>query len=233
MEDGDLTINTSTDGAEGIESKTSMDFNGGSVYVKTYDDCINSAGIIRLAGTRIYAWSTGNDAIDSNALTTGAITVSGGIVIALSTTGGAECALDADNAALVVSGGYLFAAYGSSSNGGFGGGGAGNITVPNSSTATQPTVLASGISLSPSKYISVCDSQGTLLFSFLAPVTISSSTSLISCPEFASGKTYSIGSFTAAPTGCDSEWNGFSIGGSASSITTSKTFTFSRNYISI
>ena len=236
IEDGDLTINTSTDGAEGIESNTSMDFNGGSVYVKTYDDCINSAGIIRLAGTRIYAWSTGNDAIDSNALTTGAITVSGGIVIAFSTAGGAECALDADNAALVVSGGYLFAAYGSSSNGGFGGfggGGAGNITVPNSSTATQPTVLASGISLSPSKYISVCDSQGTLLFSFLAPVTISSSTSLISCPEFASGKTYSIGSFTAAPTGCDSEWNGFSIGGSASSITTSKTFTFSRNYISI
>ena len=84
-----------------------------------------------------------------------------------------------------------------------------------------------------SKYISVCDSQGTLLFSFLAPVTISSSTSLISCPEFASGKTYSIGSFTAAPTGCDSEWIGFGIGGSASSITTSKTFTFSNNYISI
>ncbi len=86
---------------------------------------------------------------------------------------------------------------------------------------------------SSSKYISVCDSQGTLLFSFLAPVTISSSTSLISCPEFASGKSYSIGSFTAAPTGCDSEWNGFGIGGSASSITTSKTFTFSSNYISI
>ena len=61
----------------------------------------------------------GNAAIDSNALTTGAITVSGGIVIAFSTTGGAECALDADNAALVVSGGYLFAACGSSSNGGF------------------------------------------------------------------------------------------------------------------
>lgn len=56
---------------------------------------------------------------------------------------------------------------------------------------------------------------------------------LKTCPGFASGKSYSIGSFTAAPTGCDSEWNGFSIGGSASSITTSKTFTFSRNYISI
>ena len=56
---------------------------------------------------------------------------------------------------------------------------------------------------------------------------------LKSCPEFASGKSYSIGSFTAAPTECDSEWNGFGIGGSASSITTSKTFTFSRNYISI
>ncbi|MGN0214069.1 MAG: carbohydrate-binding domain-containing protein, partial [Muribaculaceae bacterium] len=227
MNGGDVTVNTSTDGAEGIESKTSMDFNGGSVYIKAYDDAINSAGIIKFAGAKVYAWSTGNDAIDSNALTTGAITVSGGVVIAVTSAGSPEEGMDADNAALVISGGYLFTI------GGAQGGGSGAPSVPTSSTATQPTALASSLSLTQNQYVSVLNASGDVLFSLLIPFSYSSSASLVSCPGFVSGGTYTIVKGTSAPTDYESLWNGFYVGGKVSSTTTAKTITFSSNYVKV
>lgn len=225
MYGGDVVVSTATDGAEGIESKTSMDFVGGSVYIKSYDDAINSAGIIKFSGAKVYAWSTGNDAIDSNALVTGAITVSGGVVIAASSAGSPEGGLDADNAALSVSGGYLFTVGGSQ--------GSGSSSVPNASTATQPTALATSLSLTQNQYVSVLNSGGEVLFSLLVPFNFSSSYSLVSCPGFVSGGTYAIVKGVSAPTGYESEWNGLYIGGNVSYSSTAKIITFTSNYVRI
>ena len=43
---GETTVTTATDGAEGLESKTQVNINGGRYYFKCYDDCINSSGKI-------------------------------------------------------------------------------------------------------------------------------------------------------------------------------------------
>lgn len=102
-------------GSEGIESKHNITISGGQVVVDSYDDGINAAGIttgervdtaahIVISGGYVYAHALKNDGIDAN----GNLTVSGGVVVAIS-SGAPEVALDAhEQYKLTISGGVLF-----------------------------------------------------------------------------------------------------------------------------
>lgn len=224
INNGDIALSTATEGAEGLESKTKVTVNGGDIYAKCYDDCINSAGPIIFNGGRTYCWATKNDAIDSNSSASGAITINGGAVFALSSNGAPEEGIDCDNATIVITGGYLLttgAAQGSAPS------------APTASTASQPTALLKSLSLTSGQYLSVFDSSGATLFTLKLPFSYSGSYSLITCPDFIKGSTYTVKTGTSAPTGTEDEWNGFSTGGSSSASTTKKTISFSSNYVSI
>ena len=94
---GQTEVTTKTSGGEGLESKTSIYIEGGQHYLKCYDDCINSAGKIYFNGGATVCYSFGNDAVDSNAGTTGAITIGNGAVMAYTTKGDPDEAFDCDN----------------------------------------------------------------------------------------------------------------------------------------
>ena len=64
---------TGGEGSEGIESKSVLTVNEGTVAVLCYDDCMNASNSIVLNGGNIYCYSSGNDGIDSN----GTLTITG------------------------------------------------------------------------------------------------------------------------------------------------------------
>lgn len=113
INDGTINVTTSGAGGEGIESKTSITFNGGQTYVSSADDGINASynsstngsGDMTVNGGYIYCISSGNDAMDSN----GNFYVKGGFIYAVG-TGSPEKSLDAnteDGKKLYISGGTL------------------------------------------------------------------------------------------------------------------------------
>lgn len=220
----DMTVQTATDGSEGLESKSDIVFNGGDIYAKCYDDCVNASGKITVNGGRIYCWSTGNDAVDSNSSQTGAVTLNGGVLLALSAAGAPEEGIDSDNASLCINGGYLFTMGGAQSS---------TPSVPTSSTAVQPTALLKSMALTLGQYLSVFDSSGNTLFTLKIPFSLSQNYSVVTCPGFVKGSKYTVKTGTAAPTNVDSEWNGFSTGGTSSASTTKKTISFTSNYVSL
>jgi len=115
VNDGIINVTTTGAGGEGIESKTSITFNGGQTYVSSSDDGINASyntttggsGDLTVNGGYIYCISSGNDAMDSN----GNFYVKGGVVYAIGSSG-AEKSLDAnteERKQLYISGGTLIA----------------------------------------------------------------------------------------------------------------------------
>ena len=110
--DGAMTI---TDGVvyakasahEAIETKSTLDISGGSVYAYSCDDAINSASHMTVSGGIVMAHSTGNDGMDAN----GNMYIKGGLVYAIS-AGQPEVALDANTEQqykLYIQGGTLIA----------------------------------------------------------------------------------------------------------------------------
>ena len=106
---GDLTINkgtinvtTSKSEAEGIESKTNLIINDGTIEVNAYDDCINAKKTLVINGGTIYCYSTTNDGIDSN----GTMTITGGTIISAGAAAPEE-GLDCDNNTFKITGGTI------------------------------------------------------------------------------------------------------------------------------
>ena len=200
--DGDVIVNggsikvraTGGEGSEGIESKSDLYIKGGTVEVSSYDDAINVANKshqLTISGGSVYAYSTNNDAIDSN----GNITISGGIVIA---TGALqpEGGLDSDNTPIIINGGVVI---------GLGGD---NSTV---SSSSKQITLVSGNQIAAGTMMAItCGSNGVLAYK----VPRSFNQMIISSPKFTSGGSFSILSGCSVSGG--TTFHGLTTGGTTS-----------------
>ena len=193
---GKITVRTSTAGAEGIEGKEGIVFNGGTTDVETTDDAINANACIEFNGGTVIARSKGNDAVDSNPkggffMPFGgnqnekqdpAIIVRGGKVYAWSQVGSPEEGLDCDFAPLVVEGGSVFTV----------GGGMGEMpSVPTNATAKQPTVLLIGLDIAKDEPIEIYEGK-KLIDTVKVPFALKRSASLVTNAAFKVGHTYTV-----------------------------------------
>ena len=182
---------------EGIEGKQALFITGGIIELNTTDDCLNVsrdksglAGKIEIYGGNIFAYSSNNDAIDSN----GNLTIAGGLIVALAPTT-PECAFDCDQNTFAVTGG-LFAGIGTN-----------NYSAPTSSACKQSTIVLSGDYFgSGNTTFAVKNSSGTAVFAYTIPNILGSNSSanyimILSSPKLTTGTTYSAVSGVTASGG--------------------------------
>ncbi|MDE6512450.1 MAG: carbohydrate-binding domain-containing protein, partial [Muribaculaceae bacterium] len=201
INDGEYHVTTATNNAEGIESKNNLEINGGTIFVKAYDDGINSSKDFRVNGGDLTVISIVGDGLDSN----GNLYISGGYVRTMG-SGGMEMGLDAateSGCAVFITGGTILA---------FGG----SNTYPTKSGSTQAFVKGSG-AIKADTEVSV-KSGDSIIASFTVPAEYNSTRSgvaygpgngpggggwnpggssgngsiMISCPSLESGKNYTI-----------------------------------------
>lgn len=210
---GECVVNTDTDGAEGMESKLKSEnaivINGGKLYFKCYDDCINSAGCIHFDGGVTVCYGYGNDAVDSNYGKAGAITIGNGIILAYTTKGGPEEGLDCDNNSYIqVTGNGIGISAGGKQGGGSSSGGIGS--------AVQGYYLStSTISYSSGRYYTLADASGNNLVTYSFEAPVNSSLSLITATGMVKNSSYSLKYSTAKPTDATVEWHGLYLGSTA------------------
>ena len=215
---GTTEVTTATDGAEGLESKTSIVINGGTHYYKAYDDGINCAGPIKFAGGLTIAYSNGNDAVDSNYNRTGAIEIGNGVIVAYTSKGSPEEGLDCDNNSYITitGNGYAVSAGGSQGGGGGGPGGGwgGGSSSSSIGSAVQGYYLStSSLSYSTGRYYTFYNGTTSLGFTFSMEANVSSTLSLFTAKGMTKGGSYNIKYSTSAPTGATMSWHGVYIGG--------------------
>ena len=215
---GTTTVNTSTTGAEGLESKTQVNIEGGQHYFKCYDDCINSSGKIFFNGGVTVCFSNGNDAVDSNAGTAGAITIGNGVAFAYTTKGSPEEGFDCDNNNYIrITGTGIGISAGGSQGGGWGGGG-GTI----SGAVQGYKFYTTNYSFQAGRYYTLSNTSGTggsnmVTFSFESNCT--SNLALITATGMVSGNTYYVKYGNDAPTNPTTAFHGLYIGGTSSAST--------------
>lgn len=197
------TINITSSGGEGIESKSIMTINGGTITTNTKDDGLNAKTFIYINGGNIYAYSTSNDAIDSN----GKITVTGGKTIAVGSTSPEE-GFDCDRNTFKVTGGIMVGIGGATS-------------MPTASVSTQSSVVLGGATAN--QIVHIQSSDGAEVLTFLIPRTYT--TMLFSSPKMKTGTTYKV--FTGGTVSGSTDFNGLYMTGTYTIGTQSKTFTTS------
>ena len=104
---GSISVTTSGNNAEGIESKNYLNISGGEIYVNAYDDGINSGQDLTITDGYVYSHATNNDGMDAN----GNFYINGGLVYAISASS-PEVALDANTEGgkkLYINGGTIIA----------------------------------------------------------------------------------------------------------------------------
>ena len=226
---GTTTVNTSTSGAEGLESKTQINIEGGQHYFKCYDDCINSSGKIFFNGGVTVCFSNGNDAVDSNAGTAGAITIGNGVAFAYTTKGSPEEGFDCDNNNYIrITGtGIGISAGGSQGGGGWppgGGGSGGTITNP----AQGYKFYTNSYTFQTGRYYTLSNSSGsggTNMVTFSFEANCNSTLALITATGMVSGSTYYVNYGTQAPTNPTTEFHGLYLGGTPSATNQAFSFT--------
>ena len=125
---GTVRVTTSGTNGEGIESKNTLVINDGQIIVNAYDDGINAAQDLTVAGGYVYARATNNDGMDAN----GNFYINGGLVYAIGARS-PEVALDANSEEqkkLYISGGVVIAVGG----------------IENGSSITQPYIQQNSVS---------------------------------------------------------------------------------------
>lgn len=220
---GTTMVTTTKTGAEGLESKTQISIEGGQHYFKCYDDCINSRGKIFFIGGVTVCFSNGNDAIDSNAGTAGAITIGNGIVFAYTTRGNPEEGFDCDNNNYIrITGtGIGISAGGSQGGGGWPGGGGGS-----GGTITNPAqgykFYTNSYNFQAGRYYTLSNtsgSGGTNMVTFSFEANCNSNLALFTATGMVSGNTYYVKYGTQAPTNPTTEFHGLYLGGTSSAST--------------
>lgn len=194
---GTLHVTTTGNGAEGIESKSVLTINDGTVVVAATDDAINSSSHMYIKGGNVTVIASGNDGLDTN----GNLYIEGGYIMAFGARS-PECGIDAneeDGYTVIFSGGTLLAV------------GGGNSVPSSKSGSTQPYVSASK-TVSAGNEVTLTDSNGTTLATFTVPANYSSSSSgstrpgmggssgslLITCPGLVSGSSYTLKAGTSS-----------------------------------
>jgi hypothetical protein len=147
----------------------------------------SSECLIEISGGNLYV-KAGGDCLDSN----GSIAISGGDIIAESTSSGMDAVVDCDEEATIT-------------GGTFGSVGPVGMVLGFSSGSTQASIMLNGQSSTAGKSLLVYDSSGKEVYSF--EPTIASNSILISSPALEAGQTYTIesggqtlGSVVAATT---------------------------------
>lgn len=201
INNGKITVNSTA--GEGIESKSILTINNGTIVTKTVDDGLNAGTAIYINGGDIYSISTGNDAMDSN----GTFTITGGKVVAVGSRQ-PEGGFDADNNTFKITGGIVV---------GIGG----TTTSPTASVSTVPSlIMGSG---EANKIIHIEDGEGNEVLTFLAPVSYN--TLLFASSKMKRNTAYTI--YTGGSVAGGTDFNGlytsgtYSGGISGSSFTTS------------
>jgi hypothetical protein len=196
---------------EGIEAKSILTVNGGTIDIQTTDDAVN-AGIgyanpygnaIIINGGYLNAASSGNDGIDANARANPGITVNGGVVIA-NGIGAPEEGFDADMYTVALNGGTAI------------GTGGGNSSVDSKSTAGYAAIT--GVTLGKTLAIwKGTSSTGSLAFAYQVPSTTGTTGNTSRSALVTSGALLSGGSYTSFLTSASnvtcSEWfHGLCVG---------------------
>lgn len=222
---GETVVNTSTDGAEGMESKTTIYVEGGKHYFKCYDDCINSSGCIYFNGGVTVCYGYGNDAVDSNYGRSGAVTIGNGTVFAYTTKGSPEEGLDCDNNSYIVITGTGTAISAGGSQGG-GGGWGGSSSSSSIGSATQGyNLYTSSYSFTTGRYYTLADASGNNMVTFSFEAACSSNLALFTATGMKSGSTYYVKYSTTAPTDAQTAWHGLYQGSSHTGTTSAFSFT--------
>ena len=227
---GETVVTTSTQGAEGLESKlrsnASIVFNGGKHYFKCYDDCLNSPGAIRFDGGIVVCHGYGNDAIDSNYGQAGAIQIGNGVVLGYSSKGAPEEGFDCDNNSYIQITGYGIGISGGANQGGGGGWGGWGGSSSSIGSAVQGYCLStSSISYAPNRYYTLADASGNNLVTYAVETNFSSSLSLFTATGMTKGNSYTVKYSTAEPTDATTAWHGLYLGSSATGATQVLSFT--------
>ena len=170
-----ITVTGRSEGSEGLESKSSITFNGGDTVINAYDDAINAASAITVNGGRIYACASNNDGIDSN----GTMEIYGGLIIGI---GG-----NAPEAGIDIDRSDMFRVYGGTAIG-LGG----SLQSTPSTASTQNSVAYGGVTLNEGSTLVLATDEGTLLWAFDAPRTISGATLFFTLPELTTSESYTI-----------------------------------------
>lgn len=182
---GSITVNTCCEGIEAPEILVE----DGAVTVTSTDDGINACGtetsdgslpsVTISGGTVTLLNPSGRDAdgIDSN----GNIDINGGLVYISLVGDGGNCALDygsENGGACRINGGTVVACGGST------------MLETMSENSAQPSILYAGTTQAAGTEIALQDSSGKILLTYAAPNSFSAV--LVSCPEMATGSTYTL-----------------------------------------
>ena len=193
-----VRLEGSGDGTEGIESKSEIHIEAGTVESYSYDDAINSAGNLYIDSGYIYARSYNNDGIDANKN----LYINGGVVIAEG-AGQPECGLDAaEQYRAYINGGTVIAV----------GGGLQAID----SSSKQASIA---VSAQTGTTVGVLDGSKAILV-YTTPDKNTGTALMISSPSFKSGNSYTLRSGCEV-TGGTSFYNlitGCTIGSGSQSV---------------
>ena len=214
---GETTVNTQKSGAEGLESKTSIDVRGGKHYFQCYDDCMNSSGKIAFNGGITVCYSTGNDAIDSNLGSSGAITIGDGVVFAYMTKGDPDEGFDCDNNNYIQITGTGI---------GISAGGKQSSTSGTVSNAKQGyAFLTKPSSYAANTYYTLADASGNNLVTYSFATKVTNNLSLVTAKGMTKNGSYTIWSSTTAPTDATTVFHGLYLGSSMVGSTNVCSFT--------
>lgn len=180
---GNITLRTSTGGAEGLEGKKGITVNGGILDIKAHDDAISSNGKIVINGGKTTAWSMKNDAVDSNFRGEGAITITGGEIYALSQLGAPDEGLDCDFSPMIMTGGTVFSMGGSMGP---------HVTAPRKTDECPSFLVMQGTDLPEGKTLNVVGENGKSVFSYRIPFDMKQSYGVVSCPQMKKNSSYKI-----------------------------------------